>query len=446
MFVSNAKVQEAVREFFDTAYFDVMLGEKLTPLLAKSDVTSAMGKKLDDFFSSSIVLHKIHSHIDESMQGSGKQIIEKNLPAIFTHPELKNAIITQTAVAMKQVMDRSSQQSVVNHLAEPEVKTWIRESLILAVAAAFEHSDIHAQIMASLEDMVLEETQDIVTKLVQSHLDGAEIRQACSRIVDAVINDNVKASFPRLVKVERLDGSISKPLLVHEKFEAVLNACAVPGANILMVGPAGSGKTQIAMDVATALNRPFYFNGPVQSEYKLLGFRDATGNYSPTPFYNAFNAGGVYLFDEIDASSPQALVAFNTAIANRYCDFPSAGEPVQASDDFLCLAAANTFGRGANHDYVGRNQLDAATLDRFIVIEIDYDEKMEERLASNGKWVEKIQKWRQRARSLNVRHVISMRASITGSHLLKKFSEQEVEDMVVWRGLDRNTVAKIKAT
>ena len=45
----------------------------------------------------------------------------------------------------------------------------------------------------------------------------------------------------------------------------------------------------------------------------------------------------------------------------------------------ILIAAANTIGRGADAQYVGRNQLDAATLDRFILamIRVDYDPALE---------------------------------------------------------------------
>ena len=47
------------------------------------------------------------------------------------------------------------------------------------------------------------------------------------------------------------------------------------------------------------------------------------------------------------------------------------------------LAAANTFGRGGDQMYVGRNALDAATLDRFVLstIHVTYDTALERDLA-----------------------------------------------------------------
>jgi hypothetical protein len=45
------------------------------------------------------------------------------------------------------------------------------------------------------------------------------------------------------------------------------------------------------------------------------------------------------------------------------------------------MATANTYGTGAGAMYVGRNQLDAATLDRWYIVNMDYDKAFEERIA-----------------------------------------------------------------
>ena len=49
----------------------------------------------------------------------------------------------------------------------------------------------------------------------------------------------------------------------------------------------------------------------------------------------------------------------------------------------MILAAANTWGRGGDQQYVGRNQLDAATLDRFVLstLHVDYDTDLERDIA-----------------------------------------------------------------
>lgn len=62
----------------------------------------------------------------------------------------------------------------------------------------------------------------------------------------------------------------------HEVFQEVCQAVN-KGLNVLLVGPAGCGKTHMAQDIANVLALPFKFTGAVSSEYKLLGFMTAQG-------------------------------------------------------------------------------------------------------------------------------------------------------------------------
>jgi MoxR-like ATPase len=89
----------------------------------------------------------------------------------------------------------------------------------------------------------------------------------------------------------------------------------------------------------------------------------------------------VFLLDELDASIPETLTMLNEALANGYFPFPTG--KVDAHPDFHCLAAGNTFGTGADNEYTGRYQIDAATLNRFGVIRVDYDERIERAMCDN---------------------------------------------------------------
>ena len=51
-----------------------------------------------------------------------------------------------------------------------------------------------------------------------------------------------------------------------------------------MAGPAGSGKTSLAEALAKALGLPFFFNGAIDSPYKLAGFIDAQGRINRPAF------------------------------------------------------------------------------------------------------------------------------------------------------------------
>lgn len=107
----------------------------------------------------------------------------------------------------------------------------------------------------------------------------------------------------------------------------------------------------------------------------MAEFGKIAGHVVRTQFREAYENGGVFLLDEVDASDPDALTASNSALSNGMAAFPDA--LVRKHEDFVAIAAGNTFGSGADRQYVGRNQLDAATLDRFTVFEVDYDEMLE---------------------------------------------------------------------
>ena len=238
----------------------------------------------------------------------------------------------------------------------------------------------------------------------------------------------------------------------HQIFDALRMAVAAK-VNVFLVGPAGSGKTTVAKQVAHSLGLRFHFNGAIHSEYKLTGFRDAQGKIHRTAFREAFEHGGVYLFDEIDASQPAALLAFNAALANGMFDFPDRN--VQAHPNFRCVAAANTWGKGATMDYVGRNALDAATLDRFAMLEMRYDASLEWRMAldaANGydelavAWLEVVQTARKQSMEHDLRHIVSPRSTQQGLGLmLGGITAEGAMMMVVRRGLDETSWSRLRA-
>jgi hypothetical protein len=287
-----------------------------------------------------------------------------------------------------------------------------------------------------------------------------------SRVLE-LIRDN--ASRPAHVTIDLTAPGVelNGTALMHHKFP-LLAAAVAARVNVMLVGPAGSGKTTAVEKVAQALNLPFYGTGAVSSEYKLTGFIDAQGRIVSTAFRKAFEFGGVFLFGETDASMPGALLAFNTGLANGWMDFPDG--VVQKHPDFRVVADANTFGTGADRLYVGRNQLDAASLDRYAVLDWPYDEALEaamigadapkgapsprsieplpaERVqAVANQWVERVRKVRSAVNELKVRHVVSPRATVNGSRLLAAgFTWAEAEDAVIWKGLDADTRGKVIA-
>ena len=96
--------------------------------------------------------------------------------------------------------------------------------------------------------------------------------------------------------------------------------------------------------------------------------------------------------------------------------------------------------------YVGRQQLDAATLDRLAVIDWDYDEDAEFQWAGANmyEWTKYVQYVRHIVQNHLMRVIVSPRASINGATMLRNGIERDtVEEMVLWNGIsadDRNRI------
>src|SRR5262249_15667772 len=158
--------------------------------------------------------------------------------------------------------------------------------------------------------------------------------------------------------------------------------------------------------------------------------------------------GGVFLFDEIDAADSNTLLVINSALANGTMCVPNRPQnPVAVKHpDFVCMAAANTHGTGASRQYVGRNQLDESTLDRFRIgqVEVDYNADLEKALCPDEELNERLTKYRERARSANLRRIISIRFN-RGAYLVKQagFTDDEIGG-ALFRGWAADEVAKVR--
>lgn len=141
-----------------------------------------------------------------------------------------------------------------------------------------------------------------------------------------------------------------------------------------LFGPAGSGKSTIAEQVAKAMNLPLYIYTNVQQKYEIEGFVGADGKLVETPMYKAMLHGGIVLCDEMGTWLPEPATAFNTITANKRYTFPVVGT-VEAHPDFHIIAADNTTGRGGSRKYSARYKLDASTLDRFKFLEVPYTDE-----------------------------------------------------------------------
>jgi len=152
----------------------------------------------------------------------------------------------------------------------------------------------------------------------------------------------------------------------HERFPDLI-AYLKANKRVMLIGPAGTGKSTAARNAAKYLGVDFYLQNPVSMPHELIGHRDGAGVFHTTPLFEAFTKGGLCLCDEFDSSDANALLVGNAIFdGNGYATFGD-GKVHRMSENFYLIANANTDGTGANMEYPGRVRLDGATLNRFAV-------------------------------------------------------------------------------
>jgi len=200
-------------------------------------------------------------------------------------------------------------------------------------------------------------------------------------------------------KVKKVKG------LVPKEFKRILQL-AQARKNTLLIGPSGCGKTYISPMVAESLDLRFGAMSCSEGgmdESAFQGLILPTGDqgkfeYHYALFVDFYENGGVLLIDEMDNADANLMAFANAALAGDYFYLPKRwnNRLVKRHEDFVCMAAMNTFGHGGNMLYAARNQLDGATLDRFRagIVEMDYDARVEQKLIDPevyewGKWIRK---------------------------------------------------------
>ena len=288
----------------------------------------------------------------------------------------------------------------------------------------------------------------------EAPLDEARIVELIQQHSNKPVTHNVTVNAYKAGEI-KLEG-------VHSVFPEVVEALEIAPVTMVwpyLVGPAGSGKSTLARQIAESFGIPCYAKEKLDDKFELLGYEDAGGKWHPSDLYHCMKNGGIFLFDEIDASDPNAVIAFNSAIANGIMTFPN-GETVKRHEKCFFIGAGNTFGLGATAVYSAREMLDGSTRNRFMPITIGYCEALETQIAHNAAasidpdycaattnaWLVMVLAARAFVKTNQLDVIISPRQSMQGAALAAKGRDlADLRKMILGAELNETQLKQIEA-
>lgn len=185
----------------------------------------------------------------------------------------------------------------------------------------------------------------------------------------------------KLDQYDAPDAPAIDPEYVWSEHAAPALAALAAGENVFLTGPAGTGKTTFAKQIAARYGRPFVrISCNDQTDAPTLvgmpGLKDGATTWEDGQLAAAVRRPGtVILIDEPSAARPGALMILQGVLDDdRTLAIADTGERIPVAPGVLFLAADNTAGTGDESGaYEGTRTMNRATLDRFaLTIPIKY--------------------------------------------------------------------------
>lgn len=421
------KVKESITDKIDTFKVDIEEKEKdldsiRKDIIEKTETVKGISTQSQETIN--LILEKYY----ETIKKGATEVLEQQVSEMNAQYVEILKKLTQEASELFAKHEESSR-------SQSEQLKRIREELQNVES---KRKSLRESILKTAEqlDKSLDDAEEFINSLKQNMISEV-VKEACEQV------KKINPCKQIVINMGDVKKKFNSKELFHQDFEKVLKL-VLAHKPLLLKGPAGSGKNVILEQIAKAMQLQFYYLNDVTDEYKVMGFVDANGNFKETQFFKAFTKGGIMFIDEIDNSNPSALLAINAAIGtghNHYMAFPD-GNFYQAHKDFYLVAAANTFGTGADAIYSGRQALDGATLNRFIPIVIDYDKQLERQLVRNTDILNLYWDVRKVVNDNQMRHVISTRNIKNADDLLEvgQFELGDIFDWTIIQGLDKSSL------
>ena len=398
----------------------------------------------------------IHSTIDQLSRAELVKAYAFVLPGsgrgiMFTNDELRHALRTGTRAELanrEQPADSGEQPADewAEHYApqeqSPELERLIEDNLEDVDGSDAEREQQEQQIIEEARQKVeQEQRQKLEQQEQKSEPAAGNVEQG---LIDRIVYDIARVAAGTALNEERvreiareesalryvtrieLKGKEPRELegTFHPVFSRLLSIVN-RGVHVYLTGPAGTGKSTLAEQVADALDIPFASISchPQMTGTALFGYQTADGVYMRTQWREIFEHGGVFCVDEMDNANSSLMSALNQSLANSIAAFPDG--MVRRSSDIptIVVGTGNTHGTGPDALYVGRQAQDGALRTRFYTLEVPIDEKLERMMidrtglaAGDGdEWHTIVKKARECVETLGMRIIVSPRHAMLGA-------------------------------
>jgi len=382
----------------------------------------------------------------------------------FTNEELKRSLRTglhatsadRHAEVERRVIENGDEEKErpVIRTADPELERLIEEQ---DRADQIEYEQQQQQQQQQRVEQLTEPTGEtgILDKIVHDiarHVAGETINE--TRVREIAVEEaqkNARSVVHRIEIAGREPREI--PGMKHPVFERVLRIVS-RGLHVYLTGPAGTGKSTLAEQVADALDIPFASISchPQMTATALFGYQTADGTYLPTAWRNIFEHGGVFCVDEMDNANSSLMSALNQSLANSIAAFPDGMVKRSSEIPTIVVGTGNTFGTGPDAMYVGRQAQDGALRTRFYTIEVPVDEVLERHMIDStgcpstvaDKWHDIIRSARKAVDTLGMRVIVSPRHAMYGAEgLVSGETFEQVAQATFLAGVPSEQAAKI---